>query len=395
MLLVVPSFVFAEQGNLFTYYFGNGRTYYLNATSGMMVGLNLSCSNIVGASYNVCAGDGSGSGSVDYSKIQNFSNSPCPVGQYVYDRLQNGTFLCRADATGTSVNMNDYWNMSKETLGYKNLTLCSEGQLIKVSSGVWTCSADATAGAGGGNVTAVAFTGTSTKTLTVTNSDGTQVTGTFTDLTNTTDEIKLASNYTALLKNDSITTDGNFTWSSQLRKLNLAGVNLITFLSNTFASIANINIWISTNTTYAITTANTNIANNRTDLINLFSANDTRIESKLDSLGNWSFDKSKYLNSTQTLSEISGLNTTITGRNYVLPSNLATNLSIYATNTNLQTNLSLYPTKTDLVNNITLFVKNNTDVTFTKINNATSYSLNSTCYVISYDTAQLRLGSSC
>lgn len=49
-----------------------------------------------------------------------------------------------------SLGILDYWNESAGRLFYNNLSLCSNGEILKVSSGAWTCAADATGSGGGG-----------------------------------------------------------------------------------------------------------------------------------------------------------------------------------------------------------------------------------------------------
>jgi len=77
----------------------NGTT-CINGTTGfnLLWGVNLTCKNVyTSTGADVCSG---GTPAMDYTHIQNYSNSPCPAGQYAYDRWQNGTFICRDDQMG-------------------------------------------------------------------------------------------------------------------------------------------------------------------------------------------------------------------------------------------------------------------------------------------------------
>lgn len=113
--------------------YANGDTITINRS--IISGTNISCNNVVGASYDVCAGGGA----VDYSDLQNYSNNPCGAGEYVYDRYQNGTFLCRADQTGSGSYNPDNW------------TLIFEGGYDKVNMTLINLTIDARASGAGDN----------------------------------------------------------------------------------------------------------------------------------------------------------------------------------------------------------------------------------------------------
>ena len=147
MILLLSTMTLGALGDNYKIVFSSG-TVTINTSR--ISGTNIDCSDVTGASYDVCLGSG-GTGSVDYSKVQNYSDSPCPTGQYVYSRLQNGTFLCRADVSGGDINNTDV-NVSKLIIndfvlptsdGSANYVLKTDG------NGIVSWQPDA-AGSGGG-----------------------------------------------------------------------------------------------------------------------------------------------------------------------------------------------------------------------------------------------------
>lgn len=70
---------------------------------------------------------------------------------YLFIVNSSGAYYNNVDlSTGaTSPNLNDYWNMSNGLLGYTNLTVCADNEILKMNGAAWNCEADAT-GAGGG-----------------------------------------------------------------------------------------------------------------------------------------------------------------------------------------------------------------------------------------------------
>jgi hypothetical protein len=70
--------------------------FYINTTKN--VSFN---NNIIQNEYYVCdMSNNCNYVNVTYNSIQNYSNEECPAGYYVYGRLQNGSWVCRADSGG-------------------------------------------------------------------------------------------------------------------------------------------------------------------------------------------------------------------------------------------------------------------------------------------------------
>jgi len=84
-----------------------------------------------------------------------------------------------------------------------------------------------------------------------------------------------------------------------------------------YSTITQVNGWISSNSTADRQYCDLNINNNRTNLITLFSNNDSALLNQISSIGNWSNDKPNYWNSSLLLNGTLALNNTLSSLPYI------------------------------------------------------------------------------
>lgn len=89
----------------------------------------------------VCVADATGAAAIDYTYIQNFSSNNCSSGSFPYMRLQNGTWLCRADLnTGEGNSSSDIIKAVNQSLLYQIKVLWDN--LVSIPSYVRDYSSD-------------------------------------------------------------------------------------------------------------------------------------------------------------------------------------------------------------------------------------------------------------
>lgn len=233
----------------------------------------------------------SSNSSMDYTHVQNFTagQTPCPSGQYVFGIMQNGTVNCSAPTAGSA---NTSFNQSlTDTLYYSILN----PRLYLNTTGI-------------DNATIVRSYNTTWKVDTLAELQST-VSNDFHNLGGT-DKVNTTADIWALITNGTI-----WNW-------NINGTLWGMVINGTLPSKSYVNTSIEAiafNGTLAPKSyCDLNIINNRTDLISLFSTNDTGLLNRINSLQNWSNDKANYYNKTETNNTIDAK---LTGRTWIFVSN--------------------------------------------------------------------------
>lgn len=132
LVLSTGIFGFSDLDKTIHFDLADGSQITINST--IIAGTNIGCSDVTGASYDVCLGDGGGS--INYTAVQNYTDENCTAGYVPIGRMQNGSWFCVVDQIGSG------------SFNPDNITLILDGTLHKVNMSFINNTIDARASAG-------------------------------------------------------------------------------------------------------------------------------------------------------------------------------------------------------------------------------------------------------
>ena len=290
------------------------------------------------------------------------------------------------DVNATSrINWNDFYNMSKQLLGYKNLTVCSENQVLKIVAGVWTCSAMAS-GSGSynpDNFTLVSLGGIDQINQTWLNNSIVNIASRYNESSWVTaqgfaHDVDVNNNYTALLSLFSL--NDTFLYNSILS------------LGNYSNSTSTIKGWISANSTADKLYCDGNILNNATalttDYNNDINNNNTALAAAINN--NDTFSHANYQLKADMLGNLTTANTSM--KSYVDVTFLKNNTGYDIKASKLNLSNILYTSGVSINSNINALYNNNAgnitahDANFTGSLNVTENATINGFHITKYNT---------